>query len=147
MSQDTAHGYTKLKLVQFGDINYYFIRESVFLSESGDLYLSSDFYTNTLMIIQNQDDSKYTDTILTKSGPAIPLYSPDTPDMVHDMVYSFECHCPDLLPAWLRRPRPYNWPPRSVLYDISQMDAHVVPVGCKGSDTYYQEWRICFAKG
>ena len=88
----------------------------------------------------------HNDPTLSKAGPAIPHCSPVTPGVVHDIVYCFKCYCPTLLQSWLRRPRRYNWPPQNVIYDISQMEAHVVPVGCKGSDTYYQEWRICFTK-
>ena len=83
---------------------------------------------------------------LNKTGPAVPVYNGLRPDDVNDLVFCFKYFCPALLRSWLRRPRQYNWPPQNILYDISQMEAYVVPVGCKDSDTYYQEWRICFTK-
>lgn len=63
-----------------------------------------------------------------------------------DIVTAFCCVSPDLLHAFINRSRPYNRPSRGILNDISNMDAHVVPVGCKESDTSYQEWRICFTE-
>ncbi|KAH3846752.1 hypothetical protein DPMN_089057 [Dreissena polymorpha] len=66
-------------------------------------------------------------------------------DNSYDDVVALPCCCPDLLSKWLSRPRPQSWPQQEVLHAISLLDAHVVPVGFKGSPEQSLEWRVCFS--
>ena len=131
-SRDTGAGYIKLKPIEIGHGG---IAECLFKSDNNITYISSEFLMNKLMGVAMEFNFIPINVTIAKAGPSIPFYSKFSPDVTNDIVVCFKCYCPVLLRSWLRRPRQYNWPSRNNLYQISQMEAHVVPVGCKGSDT------------
>ncbi|KAH3754819.1 hypothetical protein DPMN_189501 [Dreissena polymorpha] len=63
----------------------------------------------------------------------------------HDFVVGLRCHCPSILQKWAARPR--HWPPQRIVQKVVSLGAYVTPVGCKGSENYHMEWRICFNTG
>lgn len=78
----------------------------------------------------------------TITGPSVPgervLYK-------EDRVWAFRClDQKDILREWIGRKRHYGWPPRELIKEISELEAQLVPVGCKGSEHKDLEWRVCF---
>ena len=97
-SRDTEAGYTKLKLIEIGNADSD-IAESMFELDYNITYISSEFFTNKLMITAKQLGTYETprNVTLNKAGPAIPLYIPSRPKIIIDMVICFKCYCPFML--------------------------------------------------
>ncbi|KAH3770882.1 hypothetical protein DPMN_172179 [Dreissena polymorpha] len=81
----------------------------------------------------------------TRAGSAVPstrgIYR-------RDDVFAFRCVVQrEVLADWAKRRRPFGWPCADVINDVINLDAQLVPVGCKGSINRGMEWRICFIYG
>ncbi|WAR01872.1 hypothetical protein MAR_008430, partial [Mya arenaria] len=79
-----------------------------------------------------------------KAGPSVPrskgIY-------MEDQVFSFRCLSQRaILKDWRERDRT-NWPSRSLREEVIKCLPHLVPTGCKGSENFDKEWRICFIRG
>lgn len=142
--ENVPPGYTRLKLyrpLSYKTVSDALIRESLFESENGELFLSSSLLTNSLkngLALINKDGDIFHDV----TGPAIPstrneIYATDT-------VAGFTILCPQILRAWATRIRRHEWPPVGVIEAVGSFSPQVVPVGAKGSERQFQEWRFCF---
>ena len=67
--------------------------------------------------------------------------------LCEDHVYALECYCPTIIDAWASRKRPYDWPPREVIEEITHSPGYVVATGCAESVYTQHEWRLCFNIG
>lgn len=61
-----------------------------------------------------------------------------------DNVLGFTFHCPQLQHTWALRPRHHDWPSQNTIQTTCSFLPQVAPVGAKGSDRLFQEWRLCF---
>ena len=61
-----------------------------------------------------------------------------------DIVPAFSYTSPDKYRNWYCRTRQQRWPPQRVKETVLQLPVHVVPKGQKGSESYDQEFRICY---
>ncbi|XP_052272615.1 uncharacterized protein LOC127873072 [Dreissena polymorpha] len=139
----TCPGYTRLELLQFsGRYRRGEIGDSLIQSQSGAVYLSSEAFVAALQISSEKTCNLGGFIKGARSGPSTPMSDKYTS---YDDVVALPCCCPDLLSKWFSRPRPQRWPPQEVLHAISLTDAHVVPVGFKGSPEQSLEWRVCFS--
>lgn len=136
-------GYTKLKLKKLAG-HYYrkAFSNSVVEMENGENYLS-----NVLFLQQMNMEVQYyrsRDGFVTgpTSGPSTPItHRYDS----FDNVFALRCYCPNLIDRWMSRQRPNNWPTKDEIQTVAQLEAHVVPVGFKGSQNQAMEWRICYS--
>lgn len=62
----------------------------------------------------------------------------------NDWVPTIRCMCPNILHAWMIRPRENDWPPMKVRDKISKMEGNVVPKASENSEPQNLEWRFCF---
>lgn len=140
---ETSPGYTRLKLVKAGGKGLYDeISQSLFESENGLYYLSSQFYIAWVIGELGQETR---DTCIKRkeiSGPSTPLTDKYSNT---DNVYCFKCFCPGILEKWVTRHRRHGWPSQDTIDELSRLDGHVVPVGFKESLDMYREWRICYS--
>jgi hypothetical protein len=139
----TAPGYTRLILEKLGNRRLHELLESLTEPISGNMYMSSDIWREECR--KNNPNDGYLTSSLQSQGPSNPVHGTFGGYCV-DRVTGIICDCPDLLQSWIDRPRKYNWPNEDVVREISTMEAHVVPVGYKGSPYQFLEWRICFTK-
>ncbi|XP_053373610.1 uncharacterized protein LOC128546634 [Mercenaria mercenaria] len=136
-------GYKRLELLRFsGRYRRNEIKVSLIESQSGSLYLSNEAFIDSLRISQEHICNLGGYIKGDRSGPSTPIS--DKYNSCDD-VLGLPCCCPDLFEKWFARPRNNRWPTEEVLHAISLLDAHVVPVGFKGSPDQYLEWRICFS--
>lgn len=142
---DTAPGYTRLISVNsIRNEN----QECLFGPVSWNTYLSSDQWREWWK------DYMITSNYMSFVTPSPQSKGPSNPVSIMngylfddwDYVFGITCDCPELLQSWLDRPRKYSWPSADILREVSTMEAHVVPVGYKGSPLQFLEWRICFTK-
>ena len=63
-----------------------------------------------------------------------------------DVLYgAFSCvHTKGCLDAWAKRQRFHNWPSSSLIDKVLKMPVHIVPKGCKGSETRAIEFRLSY---
>lgn len=150
--QTDAHssppGYTKLKLTGkrlTRGINSNLIWNSLYHGADGHKYISSTLYMSeqeTEVQRRNcqssgQGDVTYRETV----GPSCPV---STGSLNADIVLGFLCYRPSSLKIWSRRRRQFKWPPADIIEDIASGHGQVVPKGCDGSETRFQDWRMCF---
>ncbi|KAH3694300.1 uncharacterized protein LOC127862994 [Dreissena polymorpha] len=79
---------------------------------------------------------------LERAGPSLPWLGQN---VNLDMVWALRCQCPGILKRWAERPR--HWPPSNVVQKVVSFGSVVTPVGFKGSENSFLEWRICFNVG
>ncbi|KAH3693217.1 hypothetical protein DPMN_192619 [Dreissena polymorpha] len=79
-----------------------------------------------------------------RAGPSLPV-STKIGGFKSDIVFAFPCQCPGILHRWAHRPR--LWPQPDVVQKIVLLGSFVTPIGFKGSEYGYLEWRICFNTG
>ncbi|XP_053373550.1 uncharacterized protein LOC128546617 [Mercenaria mercenaria] len=136
-------GYTRLELLRFsGRYLRDEIRTSLFETQSGSLYLSNEEFIDSLQILQDKTCTLGGFTKGERTGPSTPIS--DKYNSFDDVI-GLPCCCPNVLEKWFARPRHNIWPPQEVMHALSLLDAHVVPVGFKGSPDQNVEWRICFS--
>ncbi|KAH3734262.1 hypothetical protein DPMN_040701 [Dreissena polymorpha] len=80
---------------------------------------------------------------LVRAGPSLPI---TLGGIAHvDYVHAIRCQCPCILQRWAERPR--HWPAPDVVQKVVSLGSFVTPVGFKGSEYTFFEWRICFNTG
>lgn len=137
-------GHFMLQISRKGPVRFKTIEAALQSNENGEIYISSDLFTQEL------ERTVAMDTIGgwnkgKRRGPAVPsargIYC-------RDDVYAFRCLCQkSILSKWAVRERAYNWPSSELIEEILRLEAHLVPVGCKGSENQKMEWRVCFVPG
>lgn len=141
----TPPGYTKLKLERLHcGRNTNLIRDSLFRGANGHKYISSSFYMTAQQKEAEKSDRMFSGRIghhVEPTGPALPV---TTGCLKADMVSGYFYKHPKALQVWSNRRRQYHWPPADIIEDISKGHGQIVPIGCHGSDSQFQEWRICF---
>ena len=135
-------GHYELKRKQQGTMLDLEIAQAMVLdSESGDAYISSELYTKA----RRKDklgEISFDEQVASIAGPSVPGTDGK---VTWDSVHAFRCVCQQqLLQEWINRPRHHNWPPPDLVEEIAQVEAQLVPVGCKGSENRGMEWRVCF---
>lgn len=145
---NTSPGYTRLILVKTGLDICSALVESLTEPIGGRIYMSSDVWREKMGNIYKKKIQRYEPGDITYH----PYKGPSQPSSINklgacrDCVFGIVCDCPDILQPWLNRYRRYAWPSAEIIAEICNMEAHVVPVGFKGSPTAFLEWRICFTR-
>ncbi|XP_052245341.1 uncharacterized protein LOC127854298 isoform X2 [Dreissena polymorpha] len=134
-------GYYTLKLLTRGVKLPIIIEASLVTNQNYEIFISSDLFTKEF------EQTVFFDSVGgwnkgKRTGPAVPstrgIYR-------RDNVYAFRCVVQkEVLADWAKRERPFGWPCADVINDVINLDAQLVPVGCKGSSNRDMEWRICF---
>ncbi|XP_052245345.1 uncharacterized protein LOC127854298 isoform X6 [Dreissena polymorpha] len=134
-------GHYTLKLLTRGVKLPKIIEASLVTNQNGEIFISSDLFTTELERTISFDSVGGWNKG-TRTGPAVPL----TRGIYHrDDVYAFRCVVQkEVLADWAKRERHFGWPCADVINDVINLDAQLVPVGCKGSSNRDMEWRICF---
>ncbi|XP_052798326.1 uncharacterized protein LOC128230256 [Mya arenaria] len=144
MKSDHCHpGHFQLKLFKHGTVRNNWIESSLFRAANGDTCISSDLFT-TQISKHVQESMQKGWKSHAKAGPSVPrskgIY-------MEDQVFSFRCLSQRaILKDWRERDRT-NWPSRSLREEVIKCLPHLVPTGCKGSENFDKEWRICFIRG
>jgi hypothetical protein len=137
-TSESPHGYTRLKVVSTnGQISRLYLKDSMFESESKDIYVSSSLFASNM---KNFAMERFQDCNL--SGPAV--FSSCQQLTSQDTVLALQCDASKILQKWKSRRRLNSWPPAEVREVAASMLAEVVPVGSKGSCDQWREWRFCF---
>ncbi|XP_052789312.1 uncharacterized protein LOC128223898 [Mya arenaria] len=134
MESNHCHpGHFRLNLTHSGTTAYSNIQQALFVHDHGKIYISSEIYRTTFIEDKTQQ---------TVSGPAIT----DCDEYSScDNVNAFRCTSKQqLLSEWMKRPRHHNWPTQELRKVVSEIEAQMVPVGCKSSGNKDIEWRVCF---
>lgn len=139
-------GYTKLQLKRLTrGINSNLIWDSLYLGADGHKYISSTLYMSeqeqTVRHRNCRSSGQGGVTYNEIVGPSCPV---STGSLNADIVLGFLCYRPMCLKIWSRRRRQFKWPPADIIEDIVSGHGQVVPKGCDGSDTQFQDWRMCF---
>ncbi|XP_052788906.1 uncharacterized protein LOC128223666 isoform X2 [Mya arenaria] len=126
-------GHFWLELDHLGNAN---ITAPLFVHTNGKTYFSSQKLTERLKeIVQSVPGPTY-----TVSGPAVKHeFESERMDSVVALPIQQA-----MLSEWISRPRHHSWPSPELIQEISKLQAYLVPVGCKGSETKHMEWRLCF---
>ncbi|XP_052232347.1 uncharacterized protein LOC127845461 [Dreissena polymorpha] len=132
------HGHCRLLLKLRGTAFCHNLRDALYDDETGRSFLISDLYIYVL----NSATLGPGEVRHSRAGPSLP--SSDGAYRL-DRVPSFVCDCPSILQRWAERRR--NWPPPDIVQKVVSLRAFVTPVGHKGSEFKYVEWRICFNTG
>ncbi|XP_045171797.2 uncharacterized protein LOC123533896 isoform X2 [Mercenaria mercenaria] len=141
-------GYTKLKLVKLcrdrnTDLNM--IKSAMFKDADDNTCISSTFYMaeqrKEVQGRQSKLASQNTVSYGEAAGPALPL---STSSLKVDVVTGICYLKPKVLQAWAKRNHTNGWPSSDVIKDIATRDCQVVPIGCRDTDTQFQDWRMCF---
>ncbi|KAL4236292.1 hypothetical protein ACF0H5_004679 [Mactra antiquata] len=149
--RNTAPGYALLQLTSLQDSDIVEFIHKCLVEIDGGYFLSSDdlkqqykegtrtasFLPGNLGIITTCRDNQ---------GPSSPTTLMNGL-ISNDNVIAFQCNCRHFIAAWSHRRRPHDWPSRELINEVSSLQAHVVPVGYKGSPVQFLEWRICFTLG
>ncbi|KAH3792579.1 uncharacterized protein LOC127838301 [Dreissena polymorpha] len=116
------------------------ITRSLCCNAHGDILLSSVLWKDNVAQAFSYSPKSVQQQI---TGPSIP----DTHiGILHvDKVFGLHCRCPSILKEWAARPR--CWPQPVVVQKVVSLGAYATPVGVKGSELNYVEWRICFNTG
>ncbi|KAL4234149.1 hypothetical protein ACF0H5_005802 [Mactra antiquata] len=150
-SRNTAPGYTLLKLISLQEADYSMRFYRCLVDIDGKLSLSSDDLKQCLkeLFIRTshwpRKNGKFAMS-RDNQGPSCQMESLNG-QQSEDVVAAIPCDCPRLISAWRNRPRPYDWPSRELINNVSSLKAHAVPVGYKGSPLHFLEWRIYFTLG
>ncbi|XP_052274790.1 uncharacterized protein LOC127874474 [Dreissena polymorpha] len=80
---------------------------------------------------------------LERAGPSLPRLIGQEINI--DLVFAVHCQCPGILQRWAQRSR--HWPPPDVVQKVVSLGSVVTPIGFRGSEFKYFEWRICFNMG
>ncbi|KAH3718694.1 hypothetical protein DPMN_061500 [Dreissena polymorpha] len=133
-------GHYTLKLLR-RSLNFPKIIEASLVTYHGEIFISSDLFAKQFERTVSFDSVGGWNKG-TRTGPAVPsnrgLYR-------RDDVNAFRCVVQkEVLADWAERERPFGWPCADVINDVKNLDAQLVPAGCKGSSNRDMEWRICF---
>ncbi|KAH3725157.1 hypothetical protein DPMN_050990 [Dreissena polymorpha] len=134
-------GHYTLKLLTRGVKSPKNLEASLVTNQNGEIFISSDLFTKEFERTISFDSEGGWNKA-ARTGPAVPstrgIYR-------RDDVYAFRCVVQkEVLADWAKRERPFGWPCADVINDVINLDAQLVPVGCKGSSNRGMEWRICF---
>ncbi|XP_060577635.1 uncharacterized protein LOC132734798 [Ruditapes philippinarum] len=155
ITKDCPPGYTQLRLVNDGnmDIPDIFYMASEYDIIKGVLLLKSagfhKFFTLVSADIPSFDglEQKYT----AINGPAFSMIVErsnylgiKSAKIYNDHVLAMPYYSFTILTEWKNRVRHYEWPPASLIHDVSTMEGFVVPIGHKLSEEQHFEWRICY---
>ena len=112
---------------------------------NGETVLPSEMFSKVVydFIVKTVDLGNGT-KIQPRSGCATRI---ENGKLREDHVYALECYCPTIIDAWASRKRPYDWPPREVIEEITHSPGYVVATGCAESVYTQHEWRLCFNIG
>ncbi|XP_052799823.1 uncharacterized protein LOC128231267 [Mya arenaria] len=120
------------------------LHKAMVKQEKDSTYISSELFRK--LISESTNKVMHQDfSAENLAGPAIP----HSKGLVRlERVFAFRCPHPQaILTNWIKRVRPYNWPPAWLIEEVAKQEAQLVPVGCKGSKNNAMEWRICFIPG
>ncbi|XP_052819428.1 uncharacterized protein LOC128245342 [Mya arenaria] len=133
MDYEHCHpGHFRLELKHTGTLEISNIEEALFVHDNGRTFISSAKYRKSFIDKTNE----------TVSGPAL---TGCTEYLSWDHVYAFPCTSQQqLLSEWINRPRHHHWPSSDLISEVSELQAQMVPVGCKSSEHKDIEWRVCF---
>ncbi|XP_052801032.1 uncharacterized protein LOC128231845 [Mya arenaria] len=134
-------GHFKLKLTQEGPQMNHCIRKALVSTPDGNSFISSEMFTSAFKASKDSCSTYKEWSGHPKTGPSIPRSKGLNQE---DRVYSFRCISQKkILESWMKRERKH-WPPPALCAQVFQEVAHLVPTGCKGTEHFDMEWRICF---
>lgn len=140
--RSTPPGYTKLRMARLAYTMDVRFCDALIKDGNGQFYISSDFFVQCCINLWRNDEFNISHK---RSGPAMATVTNEL-DLKVDTVRALPCVCPQVLQSYFKRHRDYGWPSSNQLIEISCLEGHVVPVGYKGSDTAFLEWRICYTE-
>ncbi|XP_052274763.1 uncharacterized protein LOC127874458 isoform X2 [Dreissena polymorpha] len=130
-------GHCRMLLERPGSSRLNFINNALCDIGDGNSLLSSGF------VLDETSKIKHEGVQLERSGPSLPMSTGLGYDI--DIVWAVRCQCPGILQRWAQRSR--HWPPPDVVLKVVSLGSVVTPIGHKGSEYSYLEWRICFNMG
>ncbi|XP_060568579.1 uncharacterized protein LOC132727169 [Ruditapes philippinarum] len=157
----TPPGYVYLKPLKRKCCTNEQLHEYALVERDNETYLSSDNYLSEKEDLSQNSNRCEGQIIrqLSRAGPSIPKHIKQNPlaerilsdlnlkDTDTDIVSAFPCDAGPIMEEWSSRERKNGWPSKETISHVAKLQAHVVPVGQRGSHNEDLLWRICFTLG